>query len=519
MPYTYGSGGASALCWLLAVVLGGLLIVLLVRRRRPTPPAPPVPPAPAGRSAGAADPWAAVATADLNHQASSRLIEADDALRTSEQELGFAVAQHGRAAMAAYAAALTSAHQEVAEAFRLRQHLDEAYPADEPVQRTMLIEIVERCARADHSLSSEADSFAALRAMESHVEQLSTVLSTRRDALRGKLLQAANDLAAQESRYAVSAFSAVGDNVEQATDRLDFATEELDKADKAIASGDRSSAAPAVRGAEQALGQADALLAAIARLGADLEIANNRVRVLLGQVQAEVAAGKAAQPAVAGAGTAGQMNLAAAVARAEQVAIDVRTEIAGTHPDPIGALARIEAVGIDLDKALASTRDPAERTDRARTMLDHALFTARTAVDSATQFITTRRGAIGSAARTRLAEAQRHLDEAARQTDPVAALNAAQRATGLAEQAMDAARADLEQWGGGYGGMNGAVLSGILLDSMFSGAAGGRGRMGGTVVRLGFAQTDPETDQAPSAVPTQNAAPGRFGGPSTWGRS
>jgi len=35
----------------------------------------------------------------------------------------------------------------------------------------------------------------------------------------------------------------------------------------------------------------------------------------------------------------------------------------------------------------------------------------------------------------------------------------------------------------------------------------------------GVAQTDPETDQAPSAAPTEYAVPGRFGGPSTWGRS
>jgi hypothetical protein len=518
VPDTYGADATTALCCLLIFLLGGAVVLFAVRRLKRNAPVT------ESQAPGPADPWAAVPTADLNHQASSRLIEADNALRTSEQELGFAVAQYGPEATTAFASALTAAKAEVAEAFKLRQQLDDAYPEDEPVQRTMLVEIVDRCARADQRLSAEADAFSRLRAMESQVEQLSADLATRRDALRGKLSQTASALTDLQSRYAASAFAAVGDNVEQATARVEIATQELDKAAKSVAGGDRSSAALAVRGAEQALGQADVLLQAVDRLGTDLETANGRVRTLLAEVQAQVAAGKAAQSAAAGAGTADQMNLAAAVARAEQVAIDVRTDIAGAHPDPIGSLARIEAAGTELDQALGGIRDAAERTDRARAMLDLALFTARTAVDSATQFISTRRGAIGSAARTRLMEAQRNLDEASRQADPMAALNAAQRATGLAEQAMDAARADLEQWGGGYGGpvvmgggMNGAVLGGILLDSMFSGGMS-RGRMGGTVIRLGFAQTDPETDQAPSAAPTGNATPGRFGGPSSWGR-
>jgi hypothetical protein len=513
VPDTYSADSATVFCCLLILFLGGAVVLFAVRRLRRRPPAP------AGQPPGHDDPWAAVPTADLNHQASSRLIEADNALRTSEQELGFATAQYGPEATTAYAAALTSAQAEVAEAFTLRQQLDDAYPEDEPVQRRMLIEIVDRCAKADQLLSAEADSFSRLRAMESQVEQLSAGLTARRDALRTRLPEAANALAGLEARYAASAFAAVGDNVDQAGARLDFATQELDKAAKSLAGGDRSGAALAVRGAEQALGQADVLLEAITRLGTDLHAADERVRVLLAEVQAQVAAGKAAQSAAAGAGTADQMNLAAAVARAEQVAIDVRTDIAGTHPDPIADLARIEAAGTELDKALGGIRDAAERTDRARAMLDQAIFTARTAVDSAAQFITTRRGAIGSAARTRLTEAQRYLQEATSQADPLAALNAAQRATGLAEQAMDAARADLEQWGGGYGGMGGgmggAVLGGILLDSMFT---AGRDRVGGTVVRLGFAQTDPETDQAPAAAPTGNATPGRFGGPSSWAR-
>jgi hypothetical protein len=161
--------------------------------------------------------------------------------------------------------------------------------------------------------------------------------------------------------------------------------------------------------------------------------------------------------------------------------------------------------------------------------LDQTIFTARSSIDSVTDFITTRRGAIGSQARTRLMEAQRYLDQAVAQSaaDPVSALSAAQRANELAQRAQDAARSDLSQWHSGPvvisggGGMGGAVLGGILIDSMFGGGGGGggyggrRGGYGGGRIRLGIANTEPLDGQG---LPDLPGEPGRFGGPSTWAR-
>jgi hypothetical protein len=66
---------------------------------------------------------------------------------------------------------------------------------------------------------------------------------------------------------------------------------------------------------------------------------------------------------------------------------------------------------------------------------------------------------VGSTARTRLAEAERHLAAAERQagSDPTAALRAAQTADRLAQQALAEAEADVQRWSqqtgyGGYGG-------------------------------------------------------------------
>jgi hypothetical protein len=95
---------------------------------------------------------------------------------------------------------------------------------------------------------------------------------------------------------------------------------------------------------------------------------------------------------------------------------------------------------------------------------------------------------VGGEARTRLAEAQRHLDQAMQlaESDPVSALAHALQADALAELAGQLARADVGEYStggggmfGGGGGLNGAILGGILIDSLFGGGRGGGGFGGG----------------------------------------
>ena len=74
--------------------------------------------------------------------------------------------------------------------------------------------------------------------------------------------------------------------------------------------------------------------------------------------------------------------------------------------------------------AVGRAATPRRRPAAPPRLLDQALLTARSTTAAAADFISTRRGAVGPEARTRLAEAQRHLDAAegmARQ-DPAAAL-------------------------------------------------------------------------------------------------
>jgi hypothetical protein len=123
------------------------------------------------------------------------------------------------------------------------------------------------------------------------------------------------------------------------------------------------------------------------------------------------------------------------------------------------------------------------------------VLTARSTIAAAGDFIATRRGAVGPEARTRLAEAQRHLDVAVDQgrDDPVAALREAHQAATLAQQALDRAQDDVSRWSGGgygggyggpggYGGGYGGGRRGVDLGSLVLGgilAGGSRGGFGG----------------------------------------
>jgi hypothetical protein len=498
---TISNGTAELLCLISGLVLIALVWWLISRRGTG---------AKAGRPGplerhDPTDPWAPIPTATMESDANTALVAADDALKTSEQELAFATAQYGTEATGEFGAALDASRADIMEAFRLKQLLDDDVPDDEPTKRDWFRQIIERCGAADRRLDTQVEAFDRLRDMESKVEPMIESLSARRAAAVDRLAVIDATYRKLVDSYASSALLPISHSATQFEERIKFADRSLAYAKASLASGNRPVAALGVRAAEEALGQMDMLLDGVDNLAASLQTASASVQSTLGQIESDVAAGKAAV-AAAGVGStsssAGTVDLAATVAGAEQIATAVRAEMAAPQPDPFAALRRLEAANVRLSAALANIRDAATRAERARQMLETALPAARAEVSAAANFITTRRGAIGSAARTRLAEAQRQLDQAMTRsgTDPVDALSNAQQAESMAAQASRLANDDVNRWsqpqafGGAMGGFGGAVLGGILLDSMTSG-----GRGGGFSTGFGWG----------------GMIPGSFGGPGT----
>ncbi|MGJ1478039.1 TPM domain-containing protein [Clavibacter sepedonicus] len=464
----------------LLLVLGAILVAAvgttLVGRRRK-------------RKAIAATRQVALAEMRTAEQrAGSMLVQLDDALETSEQEVGFAEAEFGSGAVGPYREVLVSAGGKVREAFALKQKLDDTIEDTDEERRTWAARIVDLCEEARAELDAQAESFEELRALEKNAPQTLAAIVTDAEALKTRIerTQEAVDLLGR--RYAGPSMTTVTGNVDQARSLLSFATDTAQEAAEAIRAGDRASTgeiAVKVRAAQQAVGQAGKLLDGVDRVSSDLEHASTRVQEEIADVRSDIQDARAAQ-------RGGRMpELTRLVEAAEQAIADAKP-LQGRLADPLTSVTLLQEAEARLDEALAPVREQQEQVQRAIGYLPRALSTAESQVATARDFISTRRGGVGEEARTRLAHAQRALDDAheAAPRDPVRAVAASQAATAYSAQAIEAAQRDLDQGGGygGYGGggglmgggsgIGGAVVGGII-GGLLSGGGGGGGWGGG----------------------------------------
>nr|WP_256728716.1 TPM domain-containing protein [Microbacterium oleivorans] len=450
----------------LTIVLGILavgaviaVVVIVVRRRR------------AGASVERGP--ASEPIEELARRSASALVAADDAIRTSEQELGFARAQFGDDAATAFTETLAQARRDLDEAFSLQQRLDDDQPDTEADVRAVHTRILELCAHADAELDARTEEFDRLRALEQNAPEALVRIQQERATAATGLDDAIASLERLRSTYAPDELSTVGDNHDQARSRLDYADEQLAAAQAAIAAGDGSAAAVALRAAEGAVAQAARLEAAVDKVSADLATAERDAAALIGELEQDVAAAV---------GVPDPDGSLAAVVSATRQQIDAsRAQLTGTHRRPQTALATLLGANSAIDAALAGARDAAQRATRARQTLEQQLQQARARVSAAEDYIGTRRGAVGATARTRVAEARASLDraEATAQIEPERALADAARATQLSGLAIDAARTDVGGFaqgspGSNSNGMMGAMIGGMVLNSLLGGGSTGR---------------------------------------------
>jgi hypothetical protein len=379
--------------------------------------------------------------AELEARASRSLVQTDDVVESSDQELGFAVARFGEHAAAPFSAALKAARSELGAAFTLRQQLDDV-PEPDSVRRSKLAKISGRCAEARRLLDEQSEAFGRLQDLEARAAALLPEIDhhvTQQDVRIGRSERMLGQLAA---RYTPEAVTIVTTNPGQAGERLAFARSSLSDARTAMAADRSDKAAVFLQAAESAADQAESLLDGIEHLEAELTQASSALPAALREIDADIAD-------ATGLAAGKPDDRAAAVAWAQVAAAAVRGQLAAGGPfDAIAALRELEQANIALDQALASGREAGARRDRASAVLDQAMLVARSSITAAADFVTTRRSGVGAAARTRLAEAHRHFQQAiaSDQASPEDAVTEAQRADALAQQARSLAEEDLAQF-------------------------------------------------------------------------
>ncbi|MDT0196221.1 TPM domain-containing protein [Arthrobacter sp. AB6] len=477
--------GAAVLVGTGIVAAGGAGAYLYFRNKRKKA---------AGQAAGAgyggqeapADPLASLSIEELRRKSGSLLIEADDAIKSSEQELGFAQAQYGDSAVGNFTKALDEAKAHLSESFKLQQQLDDHIPDTEEQQRTWLVEIIRRSEAALTSLQEQKADFDSLRELEKNAPQALAAVNAGAREADAKINTAEQSLTALRSKYAESALTQVSDNILQAKERLAFVQNATATAQQKLGEGEGSLAAVAVRAAEESLHQTNVLLDAIAKVSSSLDEARSSLEGAVVDTSQDLAQARAMIQSGA------HPELAGPVAGVESALAEVKAEIQGGKIDPIATLQRVETAHQSLDQALSGIRDQQEQARRAQASLQQTIMSAQAQISATSDYITARRGGVGTEARTRLAESQRNLDYALSisRTDPVTALTYAQQAHALAAQAAQLAQADVDHFGGyanqgygrggmfgggGGGGLGGAILGGILINSILHGGGAGWG--------------------------------------------
>lgn len=369
--------------------------------------------------------------ADLRRRSGTMLVRLDDALREADDELGYAIAQFGAATAEPYADALAIARGKVAEAFRLRQALDDSVPDSEQQQREWTLQIIALCEQAEKALAAQDTTFAGLRRLEVNAAGTLQDVRSRIAASEARLPSSRDTLSTLTSTYSPTTVAAVTDSIDRATSALARAGKLADEAEPGISASGVSAVSTTLHDASQAAHEADQALDSLDRTARDLEAADAALAELRMKTKADLAEAARERDKAPDAETGQGIIDAMAAVEAALVPADGKA-------DPVSELDRIGDAVSQLDLALASARNQAQRLQHARTAYVGTLVSAKSQIAAAKEYIGSRGGSVD--ARTRLAEAERQLMLAEAASDPVEALDTVRRAVTHARDADALAR-------------------------------------------------------------------------------
>ena len=471
-----GGGGGGIPGWLLLIVavlvVAGIALFLWNRR--------------------SASPKERALQEDLGKQASSLLIQTDDLLRSTEQEVGFAEAQFGEAQAAPYRTALDDAKGLLREAFTLSQQLDDETPETPEQRRQMLETVIEKCGQAQQLVQDQASRVKNLRDLVKNVDQVLPQTTALVQAQTARIDTGRQTLAELAQRYQAENLQAVKGNADSAQEKLATATAALAAGQAALAANDRDTAVSRVQEAETATAEAKALLDAIDQTRTQLGSGETELQASMAAVDQDIVQARSAIAGGQGAERSGEVERAAGL-------LAKARELASAAPiDLVAATRAMTEANTAIDAVLAGFQAADVAAQRNAATAQAAISNAAASVAQAQGLLDAYgSSAAGRRASTRIAEAQQYLSRARSLVgvDPATAAQAAQTADALADEAIAEMQASgvggQMQWGGGLGGgstygqapqppsggggsdMLGSIIGGIL-GGMLSGGGGGR---------------------------------------------
>ncbi|MDE0547295.1 hypothetical protein [Microbacterium sp. C7(2022)] len=428
--------------------------------------------------------------ADLARRARTALVEADERIRTTTDELAFAEAELGPTSTKDLREALVAVRTHMAEAFHLHQLNHDEIPDTPEELRTRNARIVQLCEWAEELLDDRTEALAGPIERARRAPEI--IAKVRADAaqLRTRVPHARETVQRLAARYSAEALEQVDSNPAEAEQLLGFAEHSAGIAERRRDAGQREQANLALEAATESVRRAHTLIDAVETFEVEALRAESTLAAIIEDSREDLVAVRTApqSPAVVEATAALLAALRALPA-------------AGVNTDPFAQLSRLREANAGLDAAVAAARERAARPVVDLAHVRHAMDDAARQLAVARDVIAGHRGWIGADARTRLAEADRlsadldqYLGASASMVTTIdedhreQALAMARRIAFLAGEALQLAQRDInnsrppggpDQWGGGWGGggrrggggsdLMGGILGGLVIGSLLDG--------------------------------------------------
>ncbi|KQY96952.1 hypothetical protein ASD19_08415 [Microbacterium sp. Root53] len=312
--------------------------------------------------------------AGQRRRASIALVRADEALRTSEQELDFVTAEFGEDATREYAQALADGRARIDRAFELQRRLEDATEDSPADTRSWTDEILAACAAVDRELERRRDSLARLRALAKDAQATLGRLERSRAEADRLVASAAERIATMSAAYAPAQVAPVADNASEMRRRLEAADEWLGRLRDAVSHGRAAQISAAVHEIERLIAETTALHTAVEAHAATLGVtaASSAPAVGSAVVGGDLGHGSSAlpsSPVTTGEPTGDrELDRAASAVRTAEATVTARA--GRVSAAALGALRQAHAA-LALARAALAT-DAAAATGHARDAVRHA---------------------------------------------------------------------------------------------------------------------------------------------------
>lgn len=384
--------------------------------------------------------------ADLAKRAGSALFAADERIRATVDELGFAEAELGSDAIRHLSEALVAARGHLSDAFRLNRLNHDAFRGTSDEVRARYVRIVELCEQVESVLDEQTTAMADRMARARRAPEVIAEVRADIERLRARIQPARETVRRLAARYAREALADVAAHPAEAEQLLGFAEHSVGVAERRHEHGRRELGLVALEASVASVRRAAALLDAVETFEVDALRAEATLAALVGESRRNLAVALK-EPRSRGVTTA----------IAELQAALAALPAAGVNTDPLGHLGRLREANAALDAAIAAAREratsPIPRVGHVR----HAIEDADRLLDVARDAIAGHPGWIGVEALTRLAESERiRVDLGHALGGPAATITVtvdahreqviamARRVAHLASESLQLARRDIE---------------------------------------------------------------------------